>query len=500
MKAIAGALEPMSSTHAIPETECDRCCTSLRDESAQPVLGEAQHRWAARSLPERLHMMRAARHRMAAHPEAFAQAISPDLQRTQADTLVTELLPLLDAIRFLERRAHRLLRPRVPGRKGRPLWLGDVQAEVQRAPLGHVLVIGPSNFPLFLPGVQVLQALVAGNAVTWKPGAGGQRVALLVAHALRESGLPRGILCVTDESVGAAQTALAQRPDKVIFTGSFESGCTVLRGLAESATPAVMELSGSDAVVVLPSADLSLAAKAIAFGLRLNGAAVCMSPRRLVAMPETLRALRSALDAELAKLSPVALNERTGTTLRALLEDAIADGARVTGEFEPQAQRPLLVENARPQMRLTRSDLFAPVLSLIEAPSVLQLANLVNDCPYALTAAIFGAEHEARALGELLRVGTVLINDVIAPTADPRVPFGGRAHSGFGATRGAEGLLEMTAAKTVLVRRSGHGRHLQPVDRQEMPLFAGLIGALHGGSLRERLQSMRAVVRAARGR
>ena len=471
---------------------CSGQCTARIAEGSTAVNHEAQRRWAAWPLNERLAVLRRTRHSLASKTAEIGQAISATLQRSAADTLVAELLPLLDAMRFLERRAAHVLAPQKLT-KGRPVWLSGVQAEIQRVPLGHILVVGPANFPLFLPGVQIMQALAAGNAVTWKPGVGGKHIASIVAKALLEGGLPEGLLAVTEESVTAAQDALAAQPDKVVFTGSFETGRAVLRTLAETATPAVLELSGSDAVAVLPSANLSAAAKAIAFGLRLNGGEVCMSPRRLFATRETLAVLRPLLEAELAAVPPVPLRPRTEKTLRPLLDEAVAAGARLIGTWQPEAQRPLLLEGARPTMAITRSDVFAPVLSMIEAPSVLHIADLVNDCPYGLTAAIFGSEREARALGEQLQVGTVLVNDLIAPTADPRVPFGGRGRSGFGATRGAEGLLEMTAAKSVLVRRRPSTRHYQPVGAKEFQIFAGMIGVLHGSSLRERFQSLRSL-------
>ncbi len=475
-------------------------CKAGRRETAELLPATAGSRWAAVPIAERLRVIRVARHWMAAHADKVAEAISPALHRSQADTLVAELLPLLDAMRFLERSAGKLLATRRLGRQGRPVWLAGVQAEVERVPLGRVLVIGPANFPLFLPGVQVLQALVAGNAVTWKPGTGGARVAVLVAGVLREAGLPRGVLHVTDEGVDAAQEALAGPPAKVIFTGSYESGRKILGKLAETATPAVMELSGADAAVVLPSADLPLAAKAIAFGLRLNGGEVCMSPRRLVGTAETLRALRPLLAAELASVAPVGLKPGMAVLLRGLVDEAVAGGAETNGIVNAEAQRPLLLDKVHPGMRVAQSDVFAPVLSLMEAPSVLHIPELVNACPYGLTAAVFGAEREARAMGAQLHVGTVSVNDLIAPTADPRVPFGGRGRSGFGATRGAEGLLEMTAAKTVLVRRKGQTRQYEPTGARELPLFLGMIGVLHGGSWPERWRAMRAVAAAGRGR
>ena len=180
--------------------------------------------WSDTSAGARLRVLRRARHAMASQVEAFAAAVSPELTRSKADTIVTELLPLLDACKFLERNASSLLAPRKLGRSGRPLWLGGVHAEIHREPLGHVLVIGPANFPLFLPGAQVLQALAAGNTVTWKPGGGGIGVAQLVSKALRDAGLPDGALRITDDTVEAAQMELAKHPDKVIFTGSSASG------------------------------------------------------------------------------------------------------------------------------------------------------------------------------------------------------------------------------------------------------------------------------------
>ena len=459
--------------------------------------------WAAMPVRSLLRVLRAARQRMAQCAEEFAAAISPALARTKADTLLTELLPLLGACKFLERDAEQLLRPRRLGFSGRPLWLGGVRAEVHREPLGHVLVIGPANFPLFVPGVQALQALAAGNTVTWKPGTGGGAVALLVARALREAGLPEGVLTVTGESVQAAQQELERGADKVVFTGSSESGRAVLTQLAATVTPSVMELSGADAVVVTPGASLQGVAKAVAFGLRLNGGAVCMSPRRLFATHATMAALRPLMDAELEKLPPVALDIRMAGRLRALVDDAVREGAVVRGTVQSNAQRPLVVDGARATMAIACSDIFAPVISLIETESLLHLTELYEECPYALTLAIFCAPQEkkkALALARELRAGTVLINDVIAPTVDPRVPFGGRGASGYGVTRGAEGLLEMTAVKTLLVRRGGVMLHLDATRDVDMPMFSGAIEAMHGKGWSRRWRALWQAMSAARTR
>lgn len=449
-------------------------------------------------LRVRLRVLRAARQLMAARAEEFAEAISPRLARTKADTLATELLPLLAGCKFLEREAGRVLAPHKLGVSGRPLWMTGVSAEIHRVALGHVLVIGPSNFPLFIPGSHVLQALAAGNRVTWKPGADGGAVAQLMARMLVEAGLPAGALTVTDESVEAAHRALAARPDKVIFTGSSKTSHSLLAELAETSTPAVVELSGADAIVVTPTADLQQVARAVAFGLRLNGGEVCMSPRRLFATPTTMSALRPLLYAELAKVPGVTVNAGKSARLRVMLDEAVGAGAEVHGAFTPEAQSPLLVDRAAASMEIARSDIFAPVLSLIEAESMLHVPELYALCPYALTVSIFcarGKEKKARLLGSMLKAGTLLINDIIAPTADPRVPFGGQGASGYGVTRGAEGLLEMTAVRTVLVRRGGVMLHLDPTRDEDAPKFAGLIRAVHGRGLAMRWAGLRQLLK-----
>jgi acyl-CoA reductase-like NAD-dependent aldehyde dehydrogenase len=462
-----------------------------------------QARWASMPLRARLRVLRAARHLMAARAEEFSEAISPQLARTKADTLATELLPLLAGCKFLEREAGRILATQRLGMSGRPLWMTGVAAEIHRVALGHVLVIGPSNFPLFIPGSQVLQALAAGNRVTWKPGLGGAPVAQLMARMLIEAGLPPSALTVTDESVEVAREALAAGPDKVIFTGSTKTSQGVLAELAATTTPAVLELSGADAIVVTPTADLQQVARAVAFGLRLNGGSVCMSPRRLFATPTTMSALRPLLHAEVAKVPGAALDTGTSTRLRTMLDEAAGRGAEVQGTFAPEAQKPLLVDHATADMAIARNDIFAPVLSLIEAESMLHVPALYAQCSYGLTVAIFCArdkEKKARMLGEMLDAGTLLINDIIAPTADPRVPFGGRGASGYGVTRGAEGLLEMTAVRTVLIRRGGVMLHLDPTTDKDAPMFSGMIRLMHGKGLAMRWAALKQMVKGLRSK
>ena len=419
------------------------------------------------------------------------------------ETLAAEVLPLLAAAKFLEREAAAILAPRQLGADGRPVWLSGLRSIVERVPLGRVLVIGPANYPLFLPGVQVLQALAAGNSVVWKPGSGGRAVALVFAQALERAGLPQGVLYITGESTEDGLDAVAARPDKIFFTGSEAAGKAVLRMAAESVIPVVAELSGCDAVIAIPSADLARLRKALCFGLRLNGSATCMAPRRLFLLRGDSHAWSAWLDAlqtDLASLSPVTLAPATQTLLRELVEEACREGAVLSGALAPlgQPQSALLLRNATPSIRIARTDLFAPILSVLEVEDEHALLGGYHASPLALTASIFGEEHLAASLAARLTAGSVLINDLIVPTADPRLPFGGRRASGFGVTRGREGLLEMTAAKSTIIRGGRATRHFEPTTAAHEALFAGFIRLAHGKGFAERWAGLTGLVRAGR--
>lgn len=383
---------------------------------------DAQTRWASEPIVQRLRVVRELRHLIAENAEPLAMAAAATNDRPLAEKLVSEVLPLADACRWLERRAARVLAPRRPGNRGRPMWLRGFAFEVQRQPFGLVLVIGPGNYPLFLPAVHSLHALVAGNAVLLKPAPGTRNIALFFAKLARDAGLDPALLTVLPESLEAARNAIAGGVDKVIFTGASESGREVLADLATTNTPAVMELSGEDAVLVLADADLDLVVRALAFGTRLNNGQTCIAPRRLIV-------LQSIADDLLARLAT----------------------ARV-----PR----LLVDRVRDEAAAMRR---------------------VNAADFALGASIFSSDiSRARALAARVKTGLVLINDLIAPTADPRMPFGGVKASGFGTTRGEEGLLEMTFPHVVGLRSGSSHPHFAESDPEDAKLFSSYIRAVHG--------------------
>jgi acyl-CoA reductase-like NAD-dependent aldehyde dehydrogenase len=459
---------------------------------------QAGERWARLPLRQRLAVVRRFRHQIAERIDELVATV-PDVRRASpAETVSAEVLPLADACRFLEREAPALLRPRRPGGNGRPAWHRGTRLTVRREPLGVVLVLAPSNYPLLLPGVHALQALVAGNAVVLKPGRGGSAAALALYDLLGECGLPQHLLQVLDENPAAVEGLLGDpRIDKVVLTGSAATGRTVLSRLVDSVTPAVLELSGCDAVFVRRDADLQLTARALRFGMLLNGGFTCIAPRRVFVQRARLAELEQRLVDELRDAGPVEVGAGAAAQLRRLTVTAVASGARVVSGAIPSGPRmlPLVVADVAAEAPLADADLAAPVIALISVDDDEDALRMASRGRYELGASVFSADRAAaRHLAERARAGVVVINDMIVPTADPRLPFGGRGASGYGVTRGAEGLLEMTRLKAVTERHGSFRPHLQPLGAREEKLLPLLVRTSHGRTLRRRLGAALGIV------
>lgn len=448
----------------------------------------AQETWARLPIDRRLAVIRRARHLMAAHPQRLMHALAPDGGRA-LEGIAAELLPLADACRFLERNAERLLAPQRLGRRGRPGWLAGVDAEVRREPLGVVLVIAPNNYPLLLPGIPALQALAAGNAVLVKPAPGCSWPVAVMGEMLDQAGLPAALFQVLGEDAAAARAAIDGGVDHVVLTGSASTGRRVLAALAPRLTPATLELSGNDAVFVLPGADLDMVADALAFGLRFNASATCIAPRRVFVTADDAAGLESKLAARLDAAPSLPIRATARAQIARLVEEASAAGARFLperpridpAEIEALWLRPTAVLDADPQWALLREDVFAPLLAVVRVDNMDQALALARACPYALSASIFGAEAAALRLAGCVRAGSVVINDLIVPTADPRLAFGGRGESGFGVTRGAEGLLGLSAVKTIALRHGRFRPHFAPGGRAQIRLALAYLRAAHAG-------------------
>ncbi|MGF1553768.1 MAG: aldehyde dehydrogenase family protein [Paracoccaceae bacterium] len=442
----------------------------------------AQAPWAARPLAERVAIIARTRASLAEDADGVVEAVGPMAGRTPGETIAAELVPLMEACRFVERRAARLLAPRRPSWRERSTLMMATTSTLHREPRGVVLILAPANYRLFLAGTQTVQALAAGNAVVVKPAPGAEGAMALLARHLVAAGLPEGLFTVLacDHETGAR--AVEAGADLVVLTGGAETGRRVMAALAASLTPSIMELSGADASVVLPGADLAMAADCLAWGVSLNAGMTCIAPRRVFAADGTAERLEALLAERLGACRPRPVEARHRAEAAALVDDALEHGARLVGPYPAEAETmaPCLVVGPGRAARILREAPFAPIMALVPVADAEEALDLDRLNPYGLAASVFGPKREAAAIAARLNAGTVTINDLIAPTAEPSMPFEGRGTSGFGPTQGAEGLLAMTRPK-VVARTRGRMRPQTRSDiAEDAELMAGAVALMHG--------------------
>jgi acyl-CoA reductase-like NAD-dependent aldehyde dehydrogenase len=467
---------------------------------------QQQEAWARLSPAQRLRPVRALRRLLVAASDELCAAAARDVDKPAEETLACEIVPLADACRFLERAAARLLRPRRVPVRHRPLWLWGQTDAVHRRPRGLVGIIGTWNYPLFLNGVQIVQALVAGNGVLWKPSEVAPASARALFDLLGRAGFPPDLVQLLEATRAAGQELAEADVDHIVFTGSAASGRRLAETLGRRLVSSTLELSGCDALFVLDDADLALAARAVWFGATLNRGQTCLAVRRVFVPRERYHAFTDAL----APLAAATVPQRLALPAQAelasrLVHEALADGARLLTPASPgddgaaDCFAPAVVLDARPEMALCREPTFAPVLAVLPYEHLADALQMDAQCPYGLGATIFTANPvRAERLAGRLRVGVVTVNEVIVPSAHPATPFGGRRDSGWGVTQGAEGLLEMTVPQVVSTSGSAprpHYRMPGGVGPGPRDLLHGLLQWRHAATLRQRCRGLLQLLR-----
>jgi acyl-CoA reductase-like NAD-dependent aldehyde dehydrogenase len=439
------------------------CAGESEVEAAVARARAAQPAWAELGLRRRISVLREFQHRLYARKSEVAAAITREAGKPLAEALVTEVLVVLDAARFLIDNAWGLLRDEpVPHAnlvtKLKSGWL-------VREPHGVIGIISPWNYPFSIPATETLAALVAGNAVVLKPSELTPLVALELASLLHAAGVPEDVLQVMIGE-GPAGAALMRSPiDKLVFTGSVTTGKRIAAAAAERLLPVVLELGGKDPMLVLDDADVDVASSAAVWGAFVNAGQACLSVERCyvhhslyeafaTACAEKTKQLRigNGMDAH-TDVGPM-IRERQVRIVESHVEDAKARGARVLAggrrlpELGGNFYAPTVLADVTQDMRIMREETFGPVLPVMACESDDEAVRLANDSEYGLAASVWTRDAKrGERLARRIHAGTVMVNDVISCFGISEAPHGGVKASGVGRTHGRFGLDEMVRVK-----------------------------------------------------
>jgi acyl-CoA reductase-like NAD-dependent aldehyde dehydrogenase len=433
---------------------------------------------------------------------ALASLLSEASGQAPAALWSAEILPTLDALRWLARDGARHLAPQ-PLRRSRLQWyVRATRHTLTWDPFGVVGVITPGNAPLFLSVPQVAAALLAGNGVLWKPAPAGDALAALAASAFQRAGLSGGLLQVFQGGAEAARSMVEVGVDKLFFTGGSAAGLSLYCLQAERGRPAVLELSGRHVAVVLADADLTMAARGITWGKLANRGRNCISVQLvLVARPayaDFLSRVGAAMAGASASPGVRPTDPREIGRLRRLTEEAVERGARL---MFGNGTGPTLLADVAPGMCVVDEEIQGPILTAAPVEAEAEAIDWINRSAYRLSASLWTSDlARARRIADRLDVGHVWINDALHPVAQPAVPLAGRGKSGFGASRGLAGLLEMVQPKVVSETPLGAARrHYAPVPVGGAELFHLTAALVFASGMKARLTGLGRLLRTLAG-
>jgi len=454
----------------------------------------AQQSWVELPVAERAKCARELRYLLVERAGSIGMAALADIDRTPDEMIATDILPTASALKFLHTNAERILRPRKVGQ--RPLWLMGSRDTIHRSPHGIVGLIGTWNYPTFLNVVPLAHALVAGNAVLWKPSELVPRTSALFGELFRQAGFPADLLIELPATREAGPQLIEAEIDFLHFTGSDGVGRKLAARLGERLIPSTLELSGCDAFVVLEDANLPLAARSAWYGAVLNRGQTCMATRRVFVPRNRYAEFVELLRPMVEEAEPVKL----------VTPGQVAHAEKLAGESpSPRLLRstksaaagyfaPTVILDANPGMAIANEATFAPILGVFPYSNEAEMIAMANETPFGLASAVFsGNLSRGEAVALQLKVGAAVVNDVIAPTAHPATPFGGRGDSGWGVTQGEEGLLGMTIPLTVSFRGGTFRPHVDATltnDPASADVMEGMLRATHSRKLRDRWRGM----------
>ncbi len=344
---------------------------------------------------------------------------------------------------------------------------------VVHEPHGVVACILPFNWPVSVLGNKVIPALLMGNTVVIKAPPTCPGAVLAVAAAMAEM-LPPGVVNALNGPGPELGAALVRHPgvDMVSFTGGVPAGQAVMSTASAGLTPVVLELGGNDPAIIAPDMEITdaLADKIVGAAFITTGQ-VCMAIKRVYVPDDKVPAMVEALVARVGRevvgdglASEVTMGplhrDSDRRRVEGMLEDARSRGATVHQPAQLRAEdaagggffvSPAIVQGASDEAAIVAEEQFGPALPVLGYRSTEEALARANDTEYGLCASIWtGDEALAGSMTRRLQAGTVFVNNHGTAAMDPRAPFGGWKHSGFGLELGPEGMLAFTRPKTVL--------------------------------------------------
>jgi len=422
---------------------------------------DAQRSWRRSGFAGRAHCMERAAEVLHARRDEFAALMTAEMGKPVSDGLAEVDKCASACVHFAANAQRYLAREDVA--------IENTKAFVTFQPLGVVLAVMPWNFPFWQVFRFAAPALMAGNGGVLKHASNVPGCALAIESVFRDAGFPERLF-QTVLVRGDAVHALIDDPAiaAVTLTGSVGAGRSVAAAAGAALKKCVLELGGSDAYVVLDDADIASAARVCAAARMVNGGQSCIAGKRFVVVRAVRGAFEDAFVAAMrayepgdprdpkTKLGPMQ-SVAARDQVHAQVEASVRAGAKLLlGGVVPDRPGawypPTVLTDVAPGQPAHDDEVFGPVAAIIEADDEAEAIAIANASEFGLGSAVLTRDLDRgeRIAAEELDAGLAFVNDNVR--SDPRMPFGGVKHSGFGRECAGYGIREFVNIKSVHVK------------------------------------------------
>jgi acyl-CoA reductase-like NAD-dependent aldehyde dehydrogenase len=443
-------------------------CTPAAEVAAMVERARAAGQaWRVRPLEERMEVVRTLGAAIQARGAEFVAVLGEELGKPPGEAWTSEVVTMGELFDHWLAVIEDELEP-VPLELNMINYPGK-QIRVQPEPLGVIGLIMPWNYPVHLPMRTIVPALLAGNAVVFKPSEHAPRCGALLAEVFAAV-LPVDLVLTVQGGPEQGAAVIEAGVDKVIFTGSGAGGRAVAARAASRLIPCALELGSKDAAIVLYDAKLPRAVEGVVWGAFHNAGQDCASVERVLVdkriydrfvadVVKAASALRVGAD-----VGPL-VNEAALAKVHAQVEDAVARGATLhcggapTGEgyFYPAT----VLTNVPRDAAIWREETFGPVLPIAPFESEEEAVAEANNSPYGLCVSVWSKDvKRAEVLALRVRCGVSFVNNCCFSGPMGGAAWGGRGESGYGATGSRWGLHALVNPRTVVVDRSGGAKEI----------------------------------------
>lgn len=417
----------------------------------------AQPAWAALSMKKRLDCIRAFREEIVTRKDTLAQTLTQEVGKPLKQSH-NELNGLLGRIDFFLAESTRTLRDKTVHTD----VAGKLEERISHEPLGVIANISAWNYPYFVGANVFVPALVAGNAVVYKPSEYATLTGLAIADMLHAAGVPPDVFVVTTGDGSTGYALLRQPVDGIFFTGSYPTGAKIAAGAARRMVKVQLELGGKDPIYVCEDVDVKATAAALADGAFYNTGQSCCSVERIYVHESIHDAFVAAFVAEVKTFKvgdPMDAGTYIGpitrapqlATLRRQVVDATRKGAKLLTGGDVIKRRgnwfaPTVLVNVDHSMQVMREESFGPIIGIQKVSDDADAVAKMNDTDYGLTAGVYAANGKrARHILDQVHAGSVYWN--CCDRVSPRLPWSGVKHSGIGLTLSTYGIETFTRPK-----------------------------------------------------